>query len=275
MANAYRPKPHVAENLDWCLKRVNAVPYRVTARWLFYRLVQERGFQKRQYKVFLKWTSNARKRFYNGWAPDALADDTRQAHVRGHGYESAGAWMHSFKRERCVFDKYAAQQNIVELWFEAEAMYSQFNHYTGAYHVTLRPFKGDASIDYKWRIARDIEALAHYGKPIVILYFGDLDTKGLEIPNNALKDIRAWCSVPFTLIRCGINKQHISEFSLVENPEKPGAYQWEALNESRAQQLIIGNLERFWSLGAVQRVEEEEEQATQCWVRLIENALRG
>jgi hypothetical protein len=275
MANAYRPKPHVAENLDWCLKRVNAVPYRVTARWLFYRLVQERGFQKRQYKVFLKWTSNARKRFYNGWAPGTLADDTRKAHIRGHGYENAKDWMESFKREQCELDKYVDQEQIVEIWFEAEAMYSQFNYYTSPYHVTLRPFKGDASIDYKWRIAKDLEALARYRKPIIVLYFGDLDPKGLEIPNNALKDIQAWCSTQFQLIRCGINKEHIQECGLVENPEKPGAYQWEALSEEAAEELILTNLERFWSLGAVQRVEREEEQATQCWVRLIENALRG
>jgi len=275
MVKFYRPSPRIAEILDWCLSRVQTVPYRVTARWLFYRLVQERGFQKRQYKNFLKWTSNARKRFYNEWRPDLLADDTRTAHIRGHGYEDADAWMESFKRERCVLDKYMVQQNVVEIWFEAEAMYSQFNHYTSDYHVTLRPFKGDTSIDYKWRISKDIEFLAQYEKPITILYFGDYDSKGLEIPNNALKDIRAWCNVPFNFIRCGINKEHISKFELIENPEKPGTYQWEALSEKAAQQLILDNLERFWSLGAIRQMEEKEKQATQRWRRLIENALEG
>jgi hypothetical protein len=274
-AKPYRSSPRIAEILNWCLKRVEAVPYRVTARWLFYRLVQERGFQKKQYKQFLKWTSNARKRFYKGWAPDMLADDTRTAHLRGYGYESPEAWMESFKREECVLDKYAVQQNICEIWFEAEAMFSQFSHYTGPYHVTLRPFKGDASIDYKWRIAKDLEDLAWYNKPIIILYFGDLDPKGLEIPNNALKDIRAWCSTPFQLIRCGINKEHIQEYGLIENPEKPGTYQWEALNEAQAQKLILDNLERFWSLGAVKRVEDAEAKATQRWISLIENVLEG
>lgn len=271
----YKPSPHVAEILDWCLQRVQGVPYRVTARWLFYRLVQERGFQKSQYKNLLKWTSNARKRFYNGWAPDTLADDTRTSHMRGCGYDSPEAWIDSFKRERCTLDKYAKQECIVEIWFEAEAMYSQFNHYTSPYHVTLRPFKGDASIDYKWRIAKDLEALSQYAKPIIILYFGNYDPKGLEIPKNAFKDIQAWCAQPFQFTRCGINKQHMTEFSLTENPEKPGAYQWEALSEAQAQQLILDNLERHWSLGAVKRVEEEEARATARWVRLIENALRG
>jgi hypothetical protein len=275
LSERYVPSPRTAEILNFCFNRVRAVPYKVTARWLFYRLVQELNFKKSQYKSFLKWTSNARKRFYNGWAPDTLADDTRKAHVRGHGYESPEAWMDSFKREQCILDKYAVQRNVVDLWFEAEAMLSQFNYYTAPYHVTLRPFKGDSSIDFKWKIAKDLEQLAKYDKPIIILYFGDYDSKGLEIPNNALKDIRAWCTQPFQFHRCGINKEHIAEFQLPERPEKPGAYQWEALSEDQAQQLILANLERYWSLGAIQTVEEEEAQATDRWVQLIENALRG
>jgi hypothetical protein len=271
-SQSYKPSPPVAKILAWCLERVHSVPYRVTARWLFYRLVQEHGFQKKDYKNFLKWNSRARKCFYEGWAPDTLIDDTRTAHLRGYGYESAETWMESFKQEHCILDKYAIQQNIVEIWFEAEAMYSQFNYYTEAYHVTLRPFKGDASIDYKWRIAKDLDRLAIYCKPIIILYFGDYDSKGLEIPNNALRDIRAWCSSEFEFFRCGINREHIQQFNLTERPENPGAYQWEALNEAAAQQLILGNLEK---LGSVKRVEQEEAQATARWVQLIENALRG
>jgi hypothetical protein len=271
----YRPCPRTAEILSWCLKRVQAVPYRVTARWLFYRLVQERGFHKSEYKNYLKWMSSARKRFYDGWTPSSLADDTRTAHVRGHGYKSAAAWMDSFKLQRCVLDKYASQRNIVEIWFEAEAMYGQFNHYTRPYHVTLRPFKGDASIDYKWKIAKNLEALAAYGKPIVILYFGDFDPKGLEIPDNALRDIRAWCRAPFRFIRCGINQNQIQEFGLIEQPERPGCYQWEALSETDAQHLILGNLERFWSLGDIKKVETDEDRATCRWIQLIQNILTG
>jgi hypothetical protein len=272
-ASQYKPKEGRAEILAWCLDRVRSIPYKVTARWLFYRLVQERGFKKTEYKNFLKWTSRARKAFYRGWAPDTLVDNTRQAHKRGHGYLNVDDWMSSLKHERCVLDKYVTQENIVEAWFEAEAMCSQFSHYTGPYHVTLRPFKGDASIEYKWRIAKDLENLARYGKPIVILYFGDYDPKGLEIPENALRDIRAWFPQPFKFIRCGINKEHISQLQLVERPEKPGAYQWEALDESAAQHLILDNLNKYWSLGAIERVREQEEQAAKLWIHLIDDTL--
>jgi len=64
-------------------------------------------------------------------------------------------------------------------------------------------------------------------------------------------------------------------FQLPEQPDKPGAYQWEGLGESQAGALVIGNLERFWSLGAVRHVEEEESRATMRWRRLIGQALDG
>jgi len=272
-SESYRPQAHVKEVLEWCLKRIQSVPYRVTARWLFYRLVQERGFTKKQYKSFLKWTSRARKRFHEGWAPDTLVDDTREAHERGFGYASKREWMEHFKGATCVLDKYASQQHIVEIWFEAEAMKSQFDYYTRKYYVTLRPFKGDTSIDYKWKIAKDLEHLAGYGKPIVVLYFGDYDEKGLKIPESALEDIKAWCKFSFRYVRCGINKEHIEKFGLIENPEKPGAYQWEALSEGAAEQLILGNLERFWSLDSINKVKEREGRAEERWREIIEKAL--
>lgn len=273
VAGTYRPHKHAREILTWTLERIKAVPYPVTARWVFYRIVQEKGFTKSSYGTFLQWTSRARKRFWNGWRPDTLIDDTRKAHLRGFGYEDANAWMESFKKKQCMLDKYLTQNYIVEIWFEAQAMYSQFDYYTGDYYVTLRPFKGDASIHFKWKIAKHLESLAAYEKPIVILYFGDYDEKGLKIPESAIRDIKAWCRVPFQFVRCGINKEHITRFDLIENPEKPGTYQWEALGEDAAKELILGNLEKFWSLSDIEKVQEREAEADEEWTEIVNEAL--
>lgn len=58
----YNPRPHVAEMLNHALATIKALPYRPSSRYVFYRLVQERGLGKADYKDrFLKWTSRARK----------------------------------------------------------------------------------------------------------------------------------------------------------------------------------------------------------------------
>lgn len=270
----YKPQAKTREILDWCLVRIQSVPYRVTSRWLFYRLVEEKGKKKSDYKNFLQYSSRARKRFYNGWKPDTLVDDTRESTERGFGYKDENSWLQHFKKEEAIFDMHYDQDNIIEIWFEAQAMYSQFNYYTSPYRLTLRPFKGDASIDYKWSIAQDLNYLARYDKPITILYFGDYDEKGFSIPLSAVKDIREWCDIPFDFIRCGINKEHIGSMGIIKAFDKKETYQWEALNEDNARALIIGNIEKYWSLEKVKEVEARELKATERWKVIIERSLR-
>lgn len=282
MNPGYNPQQKTKMILDWCLKRIQSVPYRVTSRWLFYRYVEEilkpsgmtTKTAKKEYKNFLSYTSRARKRFYNGWKPDTLIDDTRDSTIRGFGYANENRWLESFKRKKAVFDKYRNQDHVVEVWFEAQAMYSQFAFYTEPYHITLRPFKGDASIDYKWQIAKHLEIFKAYNKPIVILYFGDLDAKGLSIPRSAIKDIREWCGLPFTFVRCGINKDQVVEWGIIEAFDKEETYQWEALDEDKAKALIVGNVEKYWSLEKIKEVENTEYEATRRWVTLIERSLK-
>src|SRR5690606_12535114 len=112
------------------------------------------------------------------------------------------------------------QDYYVELWFEARAMAQQFAYYTE--HITLRPMGGHASIAFKWEIAKDLEnASEWYGKPIRILYFGDLDPAGGTIMEVVEEDVRKWCGVDFDLIRCGLTMQQVRQYQVPENFEKP------------------------------------------------------
>ena len=268
---SYKPSPKVAEVLAWSLDKIKSAPYRVTLRWIFYRLIQELGLSKRDYCSFKKWTSRARKSFWNGWRPDTLVDDTREIHLHGGGYPSPEDWLDSFRDEKCVLDKRLSQPNIVLVLFEAEAMYSQFAHYTGPYHVSLVPFRGDYSIEKKWELAKTMESLHRaYRRPVKIIYFGDLDPKGLQIPDSALKDIRAWCSVPFSFERIGLLEEHVRRWSLPDNPERPGQYQWEALSDEAARELILGALDKMVDLDAIGRVVEAEVEATERWRAALE-----
>jgi len=150
-------------------------------------------------------------------------------------------------------------------------MRGQFEYYTD--HIPLRPFGGDASIPFKWKIAKHLE-LVEKGKPIIILYFGDLDPKGMIIPNSAKADIRRWCGRYFKFIRCGLNPGHEVEFSLLENPEKPGTYQWEALDDDAAQELIFRSLARFISPGRYSEVQAQESVITATFRQAFDGFIK-
>ena len=310
----YKPQPETAEILNWCLEKVNSVPYKVTLRWIFYRAVQERGLTKKDYDKFKKWLSRARKSFWNGWRPDTLVDDTRYLVALGNGFKSFQDWVKNIGEQKPEYEKFSNQENIVVVLFEAEAMTSQFRYYCNRYHVPYAPFRGDPSIDFKWRIANYLAKLAlEYEKPIQILYFGDYEPvrktgsrgKGITIPLDALKDIRHWYKVNWYVElakkeglsledleeladrkypelrfeRCGLNPEHIERWNLPENPTRPGEYQWEALGDEEAKELIENSIERYWNLKAVEEIEEKEgrdaERWQERWGEVEKQLLRG
>ena len=244
---------------------------------MFYRLLQESCFRdKDAYKSkFLPLLSKARKTFYKQWTPETLADDTRIAVIRGDGWTSETSFLRDVGLASCVLDKWQDQDYYIEIWFEAKAMAGQFKHYTE--YITLRPFGGDCSISFKWQIAKELEEKhIQYGKPAVVLYFGDLDKKGLQIPESAVKDIRQWADIDFEFIRCGLNPGDESTYNIPENPDKPGTYQWEALSDTAAKELIETWTGKYISQGSFYNTEIKERLITKTfrnrWNEFIELA---
>jgi len=271
---AYKPRLEQEAILDRGFELVKGVPYQVSARWLFYALLQEGTYSdKGNYKSkLLPLMAKARKCFYKGWRPDTLSDDTREAIIRGDGFCSEMDWLEAVGRSECSLDKWVTQETYVELWFEAKAMRGQFEYYTD--HITLRPFGGDPSIPYKWAIAKALEEASDaYEIPIVIIYFGDLDPKGLTIPESAVKDIRDWCKVDFEFIRGGLNPGDEVKYGIPDNPEKPGTYQWEALSDEVAGEVITREISKFISQGSFSETEQAEQDITESfqerWQRFV------
>jgi hypothetical protein len=139
-------------------------------------------------------------------------------------------------------------------------MTSQFEHYTE--DVTLRPFAGQPSIPFKHEIAQHLKEIhqEYPDKPIEVLYFGDNDKAGNQIPMSAVRDIKYWCSlegVHFNFYRAGLNDGQEIEFNIPDNPEHPGTYQWEALTDDAARIIISRAMNRFPDMTANDTLLEE------------------
>ncbi len=282
----YNPSIPVDNILIEALNEVRAVPYAVTARWVFYRLLQSGTFnQKGDYKKLLSYLSRARKEWYGGWTPETLTDDTREAVVRGSGFDSPQEWADAIARQECNLDRWKTQETYVEVWFEAAAMTAQFEFYVNE-NIPLLAFHGDISIPAKWDAAvRLVGRWREMRKPIRIMYFGDLDEKGLQIPESAHTDVRQMMvdalypggtlltyaerneeasamMADFSFERVGLTDQQVDDYNVPENPERPGTYQWEGLDDDAAQEMI-GLANDVVDEVAFTQVQDREDSVTQ------------
>jgi hypothetical protein len=239
----YNPQKKTAAILDRAMQYVKSVPYQVSARWLFYRLLQDGYYRKKtDYKdQFMNPLAEARKRMYGDWRPWTLADETRTPIYRGQGFATQQAWLERLGKEECRLDRWAARPYYVEIWYEAKAMTGQFEYHTK--DITLRPFGGQPSIPFKFEAARHFRKIRkdYPDKPIQILYFGDNDPAGKQIPESARADIEYWSKlfgIEFEFYRAGLNPGQEDTFGIPENPDKPGSFQWEALNDDAAKTII-------------------------------------
>lgn len=254
----YQPNEQGREILERALEHVNSVRYKATARWLFYRLLQDGYYtNKKEYKnKFMKLLSKVRHNRWGGWSPDTLVDDTRAAIIKAGGYKTVDEWVKEYSSGGfvCNLDHFYGQKYYVEIWFEAAAMIRQFQYYTKG--VNLRPFQGQPSIPYKYEIAKSLdEAWRCYRKRIVILYFGDYDHAGLAIQHTAEEDIEGWCrwcNGNLEIVRCGLNAGDGERLGIPENFEHPGNYQWEALDDAQARELITTSVNKYVDKGLVE-----------------------
>lgn len=284
---AYNPSLPVARILRQALDEVNAVPYAVTARWVFYRLLQAGVLNKKgDYKRLLSYLSKARKQWYGGWRPDTLTDDSRAALVRGSGFRDGQGWARALaEQSACNLDRWPSQDVYVEVWFEAAAMSAQFEYYTDS-NIPLLAFHGDISIPAKWDAAsRLVRRWRQMRVPIHVMYYGDLDPKGMQIPLSAEEDMRQMMIDAlylegtlltssertadylemldnFTFTRIGLNDDQVDQYGVEENPERPGTYQWEGVPDGAAQELI-GLANEVVDVDAFDTVVQREDSVTE------------
>jgi len=266
-------KQQVNELLDKAMVHVKSVPYEVTLRWLFYRLLQE-GVDikdKKDYKNFTGLLARARHSNRRGWKPNTLIDDTRAIIWNGVNSFNEEEWLKDLKIE---FDKFQNQDYFIIILFEAKAMYRQFAHYTK--NIPLLAFGGDPSIYSKWKVVTGLVGrFIKYGKPIKILYFGDCDKKGNQIYTTAKKHIIKWCKLfdlteeEFEFIYCGLTPEQANALNLLSDPNKPNKYQWEALTDEQAKDIIIRNVKPFQDESKFKVIEKQEKKLLNKIKRLL------
>lgn len=266
--------------MSWGLQQIKALSYKPSTRWVFYRVMDRFGLEKDDWPSFKKTESRYRKEETDGWSADTLSDSSREIHWYGIGVSSFGSFVNQMLMFCPGVDVWHGLDFYVEAWFESEGMVGQFQHYLSYPHsITLRPFKGDYSIAKKLEAAHEIKYRIQDGKKVIILYFGDADEKGQSIPENALRNILPWAGNPsdsdFRFVVGGLTKQQALRLRLPKNPERPDEWQWDALSDELAQEIIETTLRENVDVNRLDLAIKEASDKKAKWKNKARRLLQG
>lgn len=228
----------------------------VTLRQLFYRLVAAELLPNTQnaYKTLSKRTAEARRA---GWFP-ALIDRTRDIH-RHAAWDSPedarAALRRQYRRDRTE-----GQAQAVYIGVEKNGMIAQLEHWFGDRGLPILALGGYSSQTYADEVNEDAFG---QDRPAVLLYAGDFDPSGEDIPRDFCE--RAGCFADVR--RVALSAAQVRDYSLPPMPgkatdsraagfvERHGRLvqvELDALPPDTLRQLYEDELAVFWDTSAYQ-----------------------
>ena len=254
----------------------------VTIRHLFYRAATE--FPER----IPKDDCGARKvnaivnalRWEERIAWQHVRDSSRSPRFAG-GYRDVGEFLTTHANHYRV-NAWEHLPDSVTVWCESESAMGMIDQLCARKGVDLYPCRGQPSNDFLWRaigyISGDVKA-DEDGRAL-LLYVGDLDKEGREIPLVIERKLResfgGYVDFDFELRRLAINEDQVEEFNL---PLKPGKHddltcELEAMPGPVLRRILSDAIDEHMpsqTLATLRTVEAEEKRG----LVTLSNALRG
>ena len=187
----------------------------VTVRQVYYILVSRQTINNNlnEYRRVIRVLKNGRLAGLIKF--DSIIDDTREA-------EKTPSWESIEDILNAAIDQFRSfwwrdQPYHVEVWLEKRALRRIFYPITNGYDVYLCTGGGYQSWSEVW--AARARFLARKGSDLKILYFGDLDPSGKDMPRD-IRDRFKTLGFNVDVIEVALTKNDIMEYDLPTNPSK-------------------------------------------------------
>lgn len=138
---------------------------------------------------------------------EAIAEGQQQIH----------AWMTAYRKNR-----WENQPRFVELWIEKKALQGVFGPVADQYDVALCPCKGYPSLTFLYDASRRFAAAEACGQLPTMVYFGDHDPSGEDIPRAIEENFNNDFGVAVEVQVIALTAAQCVELSLPPAPVKAG-----------------------------------------------------
>lgn len=131
------------------------------------------------------------------------------------GKRQVRAWMQHYSRNRWENQPYYA-----EVWIEKKALQNVFAPVCDDNDIALAPCKGYPSLTFLNEAAKRFEEMAQLGKKCVILYFGDYDPSGEDIPRSIEENLNKLMYGNLEVRRFALFEEQVIKWKLPPAPAK-------------------------------------------------------
>ncbi len=209
----WQPQEKTGELIRQVQQILDSYSVALTIRQVFYQLVVKQIIPNNlnSYKNLDAVLSKARKNGYLDF--DAFTDRKRRP-IKDGSWSNLNDFISTVKRSYSK-DKWDNQENYVEVWLEKDALAGIFEPITQKYDVNLL-------LGYGYQSLSSLnDAVSRFpDKDIYILYFGDFDPTGLDIPRSAEENlVKCFGNSPI-FKRISLTKKDIDKFELPPAPAK-------------------------------------------------------
>ena len=213
----------------------------LTLRQLFYQFVGRAliANSEREYKKLGNIIKDARRTGLTDW--EAIEDRTRNV-VWWPSWSGPRELLESAAGQFCR-DKWATQSYRPEIWIEKEALVGVIEGVCEELQVPYFAARGYNSDSEQWRAAQRAKAHDAGGQTPRVLYLGDHDPSGLDMPRDLEQRFKLF-GADVEVERLALNLGQISQYNLPPNPTKT--------TDRRAASYIAEFGHESWELDALE-----------------------
>lgn len=281
----WKPRPKTLPIL-YAAKEFAEAQQPVTVRQTFYHLVSIGMLQntERQYDRLVDILTKAREA---GLIPfDWIVDLSREPLIVPL-YPSIGAFL-TEKAKYYYRDTWIRQETYLLCFLEKQALQNIVWPIVSKYNIPLFIGKGYSSWPFIMKAAEELKQKAEQGKKLVVLYLGDCDPSGQDMPRDLLDRLRQLWEFEVDLVIVALTRKQVEEYNLPHQLLKEGdprrkksdleyGVELDALDPVILRDLIklaIGNYLDRSTFDADQELETKEQALLQEKVKEIVNELQ-
>lgn len=253
----------------------------LTLRQVYYRLVAAQIIQntENEYKGLSKHLTRAR---LAGLVDDSRIIDRVRSTLRVQCWPDLSHFLQTVRRAYRR-EKWTSQDYNLEVWCEKDAVAGVLEPIANEYEIILYPCRGYNSYS---ALKEAAERIGYIDRPTVVLYMGDFDPSGQDMPRDIRDRLTEDFGVQLDLYVIALTLEQIEDHDLPPAPAKRSdsraaafmarngdmAVELDALPPNVLQDLVRGNVEQFFDKSAFEQeaeIEREERETLEALIGAI------